>query len=263
MLPRRPGARFTLEALFLVLLALGVGLADLRPLYIVIVMAGAWALVALAELSAERIDRAPLSYLLPQPAAEDEEEPQEVFGPRPEERTVVAPPEQVMDASEEQPPPPEEPSEQAAVPEGEPSSEPEPEPEPEPEAQPLVRELGEVEGIAAEPEGSPAEPAPDEAEPMPVLPGPGPSGWGEPAGETPAAAAETEAPEPRRPRRLRGLLRRREPEVEPEPPSPPRHVKLLPRRPADEPSRASREVAELFGSVGDNDEPAQPEENTR
>src|SRR5947209_15641818 len=54
-------------------------------------MAGAWLLVALAELTAERIDRSPLSYLLPSP---DEEEPQRVFGPRPEERTVVAPPEQ-------------------------------------------------------------------------------------------------------------------------------------------------------------------------
>jgi hypothetical protein len=42
-------------------------------------------------------------------------------------------------------------------------------------------------------------------------------------------------------------LRRREPEVQPEPPSPPRHVKLLPRRTATEPSRASQEVAELFG----------------
>ena len=74
MLPRRPGARFALEALFLVLLAIGAGLANLRPLIIVLVMAGAWALVALAELSAERIGRSPVSYL-PLASADDEEEP--------------------------------------------------------------------------------------------------------------------------------------------------------------------------------------------
>ena len=61
MLPRRPGARFALEALFLVLLAVAAGLADLRPLYIVLIMVAAWILVALAELTAERVDRSPLS----------------------------------------------------------------------------------------------------------------------------------------------------------------------------------------------------------
>ena len=67
MLPRRLGARFALEALFLVLLAVAAGLADLRPLYIVLIMAAAWILVALAELTAERVDRSPLSYVLPAP----------------------------------------------------------------------------------------------------------------------------------------------------------------------------------------------------
>jgi hypothetical protein len=263
VLPRRLGARFALEALFLVLLAIGAGLADLRPLYIVIVMVGAWALVALAELSAERIDRAPLSYLQPQPAVEDEGEPREVFGSRPEERTVVAPPEQANEAGEEERPPPQEPSEQQAVAEGTPRSEPAPEPEPEPAAQPLVREGGELEAVAGKPGDLPDESAREEAEPEPALPRPQPAGWGEPADEPPATSSEAEAPEPRRPRRLRSLLRRREPEVEPEPAPPPRHVKLLPRRPADEPSRASQEVAELFGSKGEDDEPAQPEESTR
>jgi hypothetical protein len=55
---------------------------------------------------------------------------------------------------------------------------------------------------------------------------------------------------------LRSLLRRREPEAEPEAASPPRHVKLLPRRTAPEPSRAAREVAELFGEA----EETKPEE---
>lgn len=113
MLPGRLGLRFALEALFLVLLAVGAGLADLRPLYIVLVMAVAWILVALVELTAERISRAPLSYLLP-PQAEPVEDADEPSWPMPEERTVVAPPEQ-------------------RLPEPEPELEREPQPEPEPE----------------------------------------------------------------------------------------------------------------------------------
>jgi hypothetical protein len=222
VLPRRPGARFALEALFLVLLAIGAGLANLRPLIIVLVMAGAWALVALAELSAERISRSPVSYL-PLPSADDEEEPQEVFGPRPEERTVVAPPE--SEASEEVLAPVDESLEEEAV------AELQPEPEPEPEVEHALE---------------------------PVVADPEPAGWGEPADETPEVEEDEEEAPP--PRRRRGFLRRREPEVEPEPAPPPRHVKLLPRRSAEEPSRASQEVAELFGSTP-QDEPAQSEEN--
>jgi hypothetical protein len=176
VLPRRLGARFALEALFLVLLAVGAGLAHLRPLYIVGVMAAAWLLVALAEVTAGRIDRSPLSYVMPEPRAEEDDEPQRVFGPRPEERTIVAPLE------------PEAEEEAAAV---------------EPEAEP-----------AAEPERS-------------------------------------------KPRRLRSLLRRNEPEAEPAEPTAPRHVKLLPRRTAPESSRASQEVADLFG---EREEAAKPEE---
>ena len=269
MLPRRLGARFALEALFLVLLAVGTGLAHLRPLYIVGVMAAAWILVALAELTAERIERSPLSYLLPQPRVEDEEEPERVFGPRPEERTIVAP------------------------------LEPEGEKDEEPAAQPLVRESGQVEGVSGEPGGSPGLPAREEPEPEAEPEAePEPEPEPEPASEEPEqpaveaepveAAPDSELPKPRRrrsllrrrepeaeaepvlavpepeaepepskPRRRRSLLRRREPEPEPEPPSPPRHVKLLPRRTAPEPSRASQEVAELFG---EREEAAEPEE---
>jgi hypothetical protein len=57
----RLGPRFAVEALFLVLVAVGLGLADLRPLVIVLVMAGAWLLVSLIELLASRAPRyAPL-----------------------------------------------------------------------------------------------------------------------------------------------------------------------------------------------------------
>jgi outer membrane biosynthesis protein TonB len=120
MLPGRLGLRFALEALFLVLLAIGAGLADLRPLLIVVVMGVAWVLVALVEFTAERIAASPASYLLPTPVQPEEDEPERVIWPRPEERTVVAPP--------ERPPEPE------AV---------EPEPEPEPEEEPRQEEAEE------------------------------------------------------------------------------------------------------------------------
>ena len=204
MLPRRLGVRFALEAGFLVLLALGAGLANLRPLYIVIIMAAAWLLVALAELTAERIDRSPISYLLPRPAWDEDEGPRRIFGPRIEERTVVAPPEPAAKKEE-----------------------------PEPEAEPEPEELTMLEH-APEPLPSPA----DEAE----------------------AAAESPN-EPSLGRRVRSLLRRREPEPDAPESTPPRHVKLLPRRTAPESSRAAQEVAELFGppAHGD-DEPEKPKE---
>jgi hypothetical protein len=193
VLPGRLGVRFALEALFLLLLAVGAGLADLRPALIVLVMAIAWVIVALIEFTAERIARSSISYLLPTPQA-GEDEPQRIFWPRPEERTVVAPPAEQPAAEEP-----------AARSTPEAQETPEPEPEQEEVAQP------------------------------------------EPEVEEPGLQA------PPRRRRMRSLLRRRERELDSTPHAPPRHVKLLPRRAAPEPSRATREVAELFGS-GDDDE---------
>lgn len=54
---RRRLPRLPFEALFLVLVAVGVGVADLEPLWIAAVMGGAWALVALTEWSATLADR--------------------------------------------------------------------------------------------------------------------------------------------------------------------------------------------------------------
>src|SRR5215208_2618800 len=132
MLPGRLGLRFALEALFLVLLAVGAGLADLRPALIVLVMAVAWVLVAVVEFTAERISAAP----------EGEAEPERVGWPMPEERTVVAPPQrrepEPIAAEVEVEPKPEpvtaEP-ESKPLPESErkPESEPQPEPERKPE----------------------------------------------------------------------------------------------------------------------------------
>jgi hypothetical protein len=50
----RLGPRFALEAAFLILLAVGLGLADQDWVVIVAVMAGGWALVSLIELMASR-----------------------------------------------------------------------------------------------------------------------------------------------------------------------------------------------------------------
>jgi hypothetical protein len=252
MLAGRPGLRFALEALFLILVALGAGLADLRPLVIVLVLAGAWVLVALVELSASRISSAPLSYLLP---AETEAPPEEerVAWPMPEERTVVAPPIQPPAAEPEPAPKPESAPEPEHEPAPEPDSAPEPEPvaappepgpEPEPQREP-----------EAEPEILPLPPAAEEPQPEPeILPLPPAAGEPQPEPEPVPAVPEDTQSDLRPPRRLR-FLRRREPEPEPEPQAPPRHVKLLPRRTASEEDRAAEEVAELF------DEPEERKEH--
>ena len=216
MLPGRLGLRFALEALFLVLLAIGAGLADLRPALIVIVMAVAWVLVAVIEFTAERIAASPLSYLLPQRAEAQEEAPERTAWPMPEERTVVAPPVRPVQPEPEAEAEPEPAPEPEVVPEPEPEPEAKPEPEPE---------------IAVEPE-------PEQPEPVAV---------------DEQKEAEADPLEPPRKRRLRPRLRRGKQEEPPEPAAPPRHVRLLPRRPMPEPSRAAEEVAELFGA-GEPDE---------
>jgi outer membrane biosynthesis protein TonB len=152
VLPGRLGLRFALEALFLVLLAIGAGLAHLRPLYIVLVMTIAWLLVAIIEFTAERIAASPVSYLLPQQSAEPAVVEDEVVWPMPEERTVVAPPEQRPEpepAAEAEPVPEPEPEPEPAPeaveepePEAAPELEPEPAVEPEPEAEPQRRRFG-------------------------------------------------------------------------------------------------------------------------
>jgi hypothetical protein len=217
VLPGRLGARFALEALFLVLLAVGAGLADLRPAFIILVIAVAWLLVALVEFTAERIARSPVSYLLPSEteAVEAEPEPAQVFGPPVEERTVVAPPQALEDTQEPEPEP-------------EPAPEPEPEKEAESEAESLELPPRRRLGTLLRRPTTDAEPEPD----VPV----------EEVAE-PVANAEAES-ESRG--RFRSLLRRRDEEIEPLPEPPPRHVKLLPRRSEPEEGQADRDVAELF-----------------
>ena len=228
MLPSRLGLRFALEAIFLVLLAIGAGLAELRPALIVLVMAVAWVLVALIEFTAERIAASPTSYLLPAPAPPEEGEPEQVFWPPPEERTVVAPPQRPAEL-------------QAAEPE--PEHKPELEPEPEPKEEPLPEQVKEPEPESLEP--------PESGRRRGFLGRRKPETEDELVPEA-ALEPEPESLEPAGSDRRRGFLRRRKPEPEPSPPAPPRHVKLLPRRSAPEPGRAEQEVAELFDSGEDD-----------
>jgi hypothetical protein len=147
VLPGRLGLRFALEALFLVLLAIGAGLADLRPGFIVLVMAIAWLLVAIVEFTAERISASPLTYLLPQRGDPPVDEAEAAW-PMPEERTVVAPPERPEPEPEPQPEPEAEP-ELPLAPE-----EPEQAPEPEPASPGRLRSLLRRREPDAEPEPS-------------------------------------------------------------------------------------------------------------
>src|ERR671936_2186982 len=54
-MPGRLGLRFAIEALFLIALAVGAGYADLETKWIVVVMAAGWLVVALLELTSERL----------------------------------------------------------------------------------------------------------------------------------------------------------------------------------------------------------------
>jgi hypothetical protein len=215
-MPGRMGPRFAIEALFLIALAVGVAYADLASKWIFVVMAGGWLVVALLELSADRIWAAAPPWRRPYyvPASPPRAEP--VAAP-----PAVAEPEpaaKAEPAAEPKPVPEPEPvAEQAPGPEPEP--EPPIEPEPEPEAVTMIAVRAEP-AAAAEPE---AEPESDTAESVrPTL-------------------------EPLEPRRKRGWFRRREREdAEAEAPEieVPKHVRLLP--PSERTDRSGDEVAELL-----------------
>jgi hypothetical protein len=210
------GPRFAIEALFLIALAVGVAYADLASKWIFVVMAGGWLIVALLELSADRIWAAAPPWRRPYyvPASPPRAEP--VTAP-----PAVAEPEpaaKAEPAAEPKPVPEPEPvAEQAPGPEPEPERA--TEPEPEPEAVTMIAVRAEP-AAAAEPE---AEPESDTAESVrPTL-------------------------EPLEPRRKRGWFRRREREdAEAEAPEieVPKHVRLLP--PSERTDRSGDEVAELL-----------------
>jgi hypothetical protein len=217
-MPGRMGPRFAIEALFLIALAVGVAYADLASKWIFVVMAGGWLVVALLELSADRIWAAAPPWRRPYyvpaspPRAEPVAAPPAVAEPEPAAKAEpAAEPKPVHE------PEPEPVAEQAPGPEPEP--EPATEPEPEPEAVTMIAVRAEP-AAAAEPE---AEPESDTAESVrPTL-------------------------EPLEPRRKRGWFRRREREdAEAEAPEieVPKHVRLLP--PSERTDRSGHEVAELL-----------------
>jgi hypothetical protein len=219
-MPARLGPRFAIEALFLIALAAGVAYADLANKWIVVVMAGGWLVVALLELSADRIWAAAPPWRRPYyvPASPARAEP------------VAAPPPAAAVELEPEA-------------ESEPEAEPQPEPEPEPELEPAAEH-------APEPEPEAVTIIAPRVEPAAVfVPEPEPEPEQEPEPEPEAEAAEPARPklEPLEPRRKRGWFRRREREVaEPEAPEVelPKHVRLLP--PSERTDRSSGEVAELF-----------------
>jgi outer membrane biosynthesis protein TonB len=137
--PSRLGPRFAIEALFLILVAVAVGLADLEAKWIVVTMAGAWLLASAVELAASRADRWPLAER--RAGRWTTAEPAPVAAEAAPEQPVRSPP--PLDAWEETTPPP-------APVEPEPPLPPPPPPTPPP---------------ADEPRAEPAaveEPAPDE-----------------------------------------------------------------------------------------------------
>jgi hypothetical protein len=98
-------SRFVAEAGFLVLLAVGVGFADLRTTWIALVMASGWLLVTMIEWLAWRSARRAPAIVPAFPAAPVEEQHgwavEEILAPLPEEPqgealTSILPPEDVQ-----------------------------------------------------------------------------------------------------------------------------------------------------------------------
>jgi hypothetical protein len=128
-MPGRLGPRFALEAAFLILLAVGAGLADLSPTVIVLVMVAAWVIVAVIEFTAERLGTSfpPLrrTYVAPPPVrrrAEGDLVEATVVTPVPE----PAPAKEDGPAEAEPPPPAPEAKPEAPVVAAEPEASPEP-----------------------------------------------------------------------------------------------------------------------------------------
>src|SRR5436190_5699578 len=139
-MPGRLGPRFAIEVLFLITLAVGVAYADLSRKWIAIVMAGGWLVVALLELTAERIWATAPPWRRPDYYA----------APAPRREPVAATPAPV--AAKPKPAP-------QALPEAEPEPVAAAEPEPEPEAATVIE--APAERAVPEPEPEPeVEPAP-------------------------------------------------------------------------------------------------------
>jgi hypothetical protein len=83
------GPRFAIEAGFLIALGVGAGIADLRPLKIIALLAGGWLLVSLFELAVWRAQTRPPAVFVPYaPPPEPDEQPPPA--PEPAAETVEA-----------------------------------------------------------------------------------------------------------------------------------------------------------------------------
>jgi len=158
-MPGRLGPRFAIEALFLIALAVGAAYADLSRKWIAIVMAGGWLVVALLELTAERIWatappwRRPDYYAAPAPRREPVAATPAPVAAKPEPAPRPLPEPEPVAAAEAEPEPEAatviEPPSERAVPEPEP--EPEPEPQPELEPAPVPTSRPKLEPLGAKP----------------------------------------------------------------------------------------------------------------
>jgi len=205
-MPGRLGPRFSIEVLFLIALAVGAAYADLAAKWIVLVMAGGWLVVALVELTADRIWAAAPPWRRPNyvPVAAPRSEP--VAAP------VASP---VVESDPE------------------PVLKPEPEPEVELEieieaATIISKRVEPVAMVVQEPESAPEVESGPEAEP----------------GAAEAARPTFEPVEPTRKRRWFRRRESEAPAAEAPEIEVPKHVRLLP--PSERTDRASDEVASLF-----------------
>jgi hypothetical protein len=216
-MPGRLGARFAIEALFLIALAVGAAYADLERKWILLVMAGGWLVVALLELTADRIWA----------EAPPWRRPYYMAAPPPRAEAAGAPPV----SPEEQ---------QEAVPEPEPEPEPARVAESEPELPP-AEEPEPVPMPVAEPEAATVIVRPAEPPRQPEQAAAGPSEEAA-AEELPPPTLEPLETEPKR--RWFRRKQHEEPAVEALPPEPPKHVRLLP--PSGKPGSAPTELEDTF-----------------
>jgi hypothetical protein len=77
-MPEGFAPRFAVEAGFLILLGVGAGFADLRPIVIVAVLAGGWLIVSLTELAVWRAQSRPLPSYVPVPPRPEPEQEERV-----------------------------------------------------------------------------------------------------------------------------------------------------------------------------------------
>ena len=205
-MPGRLGPRFSIEVLFLIALAIGAAYADLAAKWIVLVMAGGWLVVALLELTADRIWAAAPPWRRPNYVP--------VAAPRPE--PVAAPVASPVVESEP-----------------EPVRKPEPEPEVEVEieieaATIISQRIEPVAVVVQEPEPAPEVQSEPESEPVAAEP----------------ARPKFEPVEPTRKRRWFRRRESEAAEVDTPEIEVPKHVRLLPA--SERTDHSSDEVARLF-----------------